>query len=143
MKAIIFVTSLAGYDQVLKEDEKVNRMSDAIELFKSLIDNELLKRINFILLLNKLDLFQEKLKISAVVDYFPDYKIPLATQDVKTARRFFLRQFLTDPEMNSEKRSFYHHFTTNTDKKMTSFVIKAVVDSVVKSSLDSIKHIVL
>lgn len=137
IEAIIFVTSLAGYDQVLKEDETINRMADAIELFKYLINNKLLKKINFIILFNKLDLFQEKLKKSAIVDYFPDYKIPLETQDVETANEFFLHQFLTDDEMNSEKRSFYHHFTTNTDKKMTLFVIKAVIDSVIKSSLDN------
>ncbi|KAJ3105120.1 guanine nucleotide-binding protein subunit alpha [Phlyctochytrium bullatum] len=72
--AILFVVSIAGYDQVLAEDPSVNRMYDAIALFQSICNNPLLKSVNIILFLNKVDLLQKKIQKSPIRRYFPDFE---------------------------------------------------------------------
>ncbi|KAJ3078103.1 guanine nucleotide-binding protein subunit alpha, partial [Quaeritorhiza haematococci] len=71
--AILFIVSLAAYDQLLVEDTTVNRMLDALVLFESICNNPLLKNVSMILFLNKTDLFEKKLKSSPLQKYFPDY----------------------------------------------------------------------
>jgi GTPase SAR1 family protein len=74
--SIIFVASLASYDQMMLEEgfTTKNRMLDALELFSEVVNHELLSSIPVILLMNKLDLAEEKVKSSSVVKHFPDYK---------------------------------------------------------------------
>jgi guanine nucleotide-binding protein G(i) subunit alpha len=59
-KAIIFVCSLAGYDQFMVENEEKNRMRDALDTFKDICGNALLQHVSVILLLNKMDLAERK-----------------------------------------------------------------------------------
>ena len=60
--AVVFVASLSEFDQVLYEDESKNRLEEALELFKQIINNKWFKGAHFILFLNKKDLFQKKLE---------------------------------------------------------------------------------
>ena len=73
VNAILFIVSLASFDQMLVEDVTVNRMLDALVLFESIANNPLLRKVSIILFLNKADLFEKKLRISSVKRYFPDY----------------------------------------------------------------------
>ncbi len=59
--AILFLAPLSGFDQVLAEDETVNRLEDSVLLWKSICSNPLLGKTNFILFLNKIDIFRAKL----------------------------------------------------------------------------------
>jgi hypothetical protein len=65
--------SIAGYNQTLVEAPKINRIRDAVELFKSICDNQLLKKSNMILLLNKKDLFIKKILKYPLADYFEEF----------------------------------------------------------------------
>jgi hypothetical protein len=69
----VFVASLSAYDQMMIENNTKNRMEDSLELFASISNNPLLAKMQFILLLNKRDLFEEKITKSSIIDYFPDY----------------------------------------------------------------------
>ncbi|EYC31552.1 hypothetical protein Y032_0004g2214 [Ancylostoma ceylanicum] len=60
--AVLFITSLSEYNQVLAEDNKTNRMRDSIELFDQICNNEWFSSTAMILFLNKIDLFAEKIK---------------------------------------------------------------------------------
>ena len=60
--AILFLAPLSGFDQVLAEDETVNRLEDSVLLWKSICANPLLGKTNLILFLNKIDIFAAKLK---------------------------------------------------------------------------------
>lgn len=74
--AIIFVASLAAYDQFMEEKDftKRNRMVDSLNLFESIINHELLKNISIILLLNKVDLATLKIQgSSSIKSYFPHF----------------------------------------------------------------------
>lgn len=60
--AIIFVASLSEYDQTLFEDNLVNRLIEALNLFEEMCNSRWFENKSIILFLNKSDLFQEKIK---------------------------------------------------------------------------------
>ena len=62
IQAVIFIASLAEYDQVLAEDGVTNRMRESIVLFGQMCEHTYLEKTNMILFLNKKDLFATKLK---------------------------------------------------------------------------------
>ena len=72
--SVIFLAAISEYDQVLIEDETVNRMTEALTLFDSICNSKWFASTSIILFLNKVDLFKEKLSKSRLSDYFPDYK---------------------------------------------------------------------
>ncbi|KAJ3038007.1 guanine nucleotide-binding protein subunit alpha [Rhizophlyctis rosea] len=121
VNAILFIVSLASFDQMLVEDATVNRMLDALVLFESIANNPLLKRVSIILFLNKADLFEKKLRVSSVKRYFPDYD---GANDVKTAGRYFKKKFQSQNKEADKK--IYTHFTTGTDTSNMRVVISAV-----------------
>eukprot|EP01084_Bolivina_argentea_P062051 113462_1 len=59
---VIFIASLNHYDKVLFEDYNSNAMDDAIELWDFICNNVWFTGSELILLLNKTDLFKEKIK---------------------------------------------------------------------------------
>ncbi|KAG6860805.1 Guanine nucleotide-binding protein subunit alpha [Termitomyces sp. Mi166 len=71
--ALVFLVSLSEYDQMLYEDESVNRMQEALTLFDSICNSRWFVKTSIILFLNKIDLFSEKLPRSPLSDYFPDF----------------------------------------------------------------------
>ncbi|KAJ3055461.1 guanine nucleotide-binding protein subunit alpha [Rhizophlyctis rosea] len=121
VNAILFIVSLASFDQMLVEDATVNRMLDALVLFESIANNPLLRKVSIILFLNKADLFERKLRISSVKRYFPDYD---GANDVKTAGRYFKKKFQSQSKESDKK--IYTHFTTGTDTSNMKVVISAV-----------------
>lgn len=61
---VIFIASLSEYNEKLFEDSNINAMDEALDLFRSTINNEWFRDKPVILLLNKMDLFAEKLSVS-------------------------------------------------------------------------------
>jgi tRNA U34 5-carboxymethylaminomethyl modifying GTPase MnmE/TrmE len=59
--AVIYVVAMQEYDQVLFEDNKVNRLVEARELFQKTVMDQWFMKTPMILFLNKSDLFKEKL----------------------------------------------------------------------------------
>ncbi|KAI8886602.1 guanine nucleotide binding protein, alpha subunit [Backusella circina FSU 941] len=129
--AIIFMVAISEYDQVLFEDEKVNRMGESITLFQSICDMPWFKKTSTILFMNKTDIFKKKLKKSPLKDYFPDYK---GGDNYETACRFLMEQFQQITIKHADKR-IYTHFTCATDTKQIRFVMSAVNDIIIQSTL--------
>ena len=75
VQAVIFIASLAEYDQVLAEDGMTNRMRESIVLFGQMCEHTYLEKTNMILFLNKKDLFGTKLKTRPLTICFPGMKI--------------------------------------------------------------------
>jgi len=59
---VIYVTSLNGYDQSLFEATTVKCYDESFDVFSELAKNRVFQHTDFIVFLNKLDLFEEKLK---------------------------------------------------------------------------------
>ncbi len=71
---LIFFASLIEYDQRMREDATRNRMVDTLDLFSELRSSEETAGKYLILMLNKLDLFQAKIKEKPLSALFPAYK---------------------------------------------------------------------
>jgi hypothetical protein len=73
VNVVIYVLSLANYNLLMVEDGKTNQMADSIALFKRIADEKALINCPIIVLLNKKDIYEKKVKIYPIKDYFPDY----------------------------------------------------------------------
>ncbi|CAH8445790.1 unnamed protein product [Schistosoma turkestanicum] len=73
--AIIFLGALNEYDQVLVENENVNRMEESLLLFKTIINYQCFESLSIVLFLNKKDILEEKIQYSHLVDYFPKFTV--------------------------------------------------------------------
>ena len=86
--AVIFCTSLSGYDLKLFEDGDVNRVHESLQLFEAICNNKFFVSTAMILFLNKTDLFSQKIARIPLSKYFPEYKGP--DGDGGAAKKFIL-----------------------------------------------------
>ncbi|KAJ3227072.1 hypothetical protein HK099_003525 [Clydaea vesicula] len=133
LQCLIFVSSLSCYDQTMVEEDfkTINRMEDSIQLFNKICSNAILKEIPIILFLNKLDIFEKKVKNSnsLVKKFFPEYTgLPL----IETSKTFFKDKFL---QQNSFKREIFVHYTNSTDTKIMKNIMDSVNECIVKFAL--------
>jgi len=108
---ILYVASLAEYDQNCYEDGLTNRMLESIELFDQSINGNLLKNATVILLLNKNDLFQEKIQKKDLSTLFPEYN---GGADANSATQFIIDKYRG---VNKFAKDRLHIFTTSAVNK--------------------------
>ncbi|ORX57044.1 guanine nucleotide binding protein, alpha subunit [Hesseltinella vesiculosa] len=128
--AIIFLVAISEYDQVLIEDETVNRMQEALTLFDSICNSRWFVKTSVILFLNKIDIFKEKLPKHPLKESFPDFSGP-NTYDA--ASDYILNRFVSLNQ--SDSKQIYTHFTCATDTEQIKFVMGAVNDIIIQNSL--------
>lgn len=138
---ILFLVAISEYDQLLFEDETVNRMQEALTLFDSICNSRWFTKTSIILFLNKIDRFKEKLPVSPMKNYFPDYEgiltpnfvywwaIPywqfiLGGPEYTAACDYILNRFVSLNQ--AETKQIYTHFTCATDTSQIRFVMMAV-----------------
>lgn len=150
---ILFLVAISEYDQLLFEDETVNRMQEALTLFDSICNSRWFTKTSIILFLNKIDRFKEKLPISPMKNYFPDYE---GGQDYAAACDYILNRFVSyvlhlvaltsqisqpstdyhNPSLNQHPtKQIYTHFTCATDTMQIRFVMAAVNDIIIQENL--------
>jgi guanine nucleotide-binding protein G(i) subunit alpha len=122
--ALVFLVSLSEYDQMLYEDESVNRMQEALTLFDSICNSRWFVKTSMILFLNKIDLFAEKLPRSPLGDYFPDYT---GGDNYDAACDYLLHRFVSLNQSAATKQ-IYAHYTCATDTQQIKFVLSAIQD---------------
>ncbi|PVU93081.1 hypothetical protein BB561_003483 [Smittium simulii] len=131
--AILFLVAISEYDQVLIEDETVNRMQEALTLFDSICNSRWFSKTSIILFLNKMDIFREKLPKSPLNKHFPDYS---GDNTIDDAGDYILKRFVSLNQ--SDSKQIYTHFTCATDTSQIKFVMAAVNDIIVQNSLRDI-----
>ncbi|XP_052840466.1 G protein alpha q subunit-like isoform X2 [Drosophila gunungcola] len=132
--SIIFLAALSEFDQMLAEDDSVNRMKESKALFDTIVKYKWFLKTPVILFLNKKDLFEQKIMTKDLVDYFPEYDGP--KKDAIAARSFILEMF--ESVKIDEDEKIYSHFTCATNKENISFVFAAVKDTIVQMHLTDI-----
>ncbi|XP_025412310.1 guanine nucleotide-binding protein subunit alpha homolog isoform X2 [Sipha flava] len=60
--SILFLVSSSEFDQVLVEDRKTNRLEESKNIFDSIVNNVIFRRVSIILFMNKTDLLADKLE---------------------------------------------------------------------------------
>jgi len=73
VKAVIFVVSLSEYDLLCYEDHSTPRMEESLKVFDDICNSKYFPTTPFIVLFNKEDLFNEKIKRSDLKRCFSDY----------------------------------------------------------------------
>lgn len=102
--SVIFVAAISEYDQVLFEDETINRLKESIEVFDEHCNNKYFQETAMILFLNKIDIFKEKLTRVALSQWFDDYDGNNTFEDASE----FIQQKFVAVNKNSEKMIFCH-----------------------------------
>jgi len=128
--AIVFLVAISEYDQLLLEDETVNRMQEALTLFDSICNSRWFVKTSIILFLNKIDRFREKLPISPMNKYFPEFE---GGDNYEAACDYILNRFVSLNQ--SEVKQIYTHFTCATDTEQIKFVMAAVNDIIIHTNL--------
>ncbi|CAK9786122.1 unnamed protein product [Cutaneotrichosporon oleaginosum] len=128
--ALVFLIAISEYDQMLYEDETVNRMTEAMTLFESVANSRWFIKTSIILFLNKIDLFRAKLPHSPLANTFPEYK---GGANYDAACAFLLEKFVALNQNPS--KSIYAHYTDATDTRALAFVVSAVHDVIIQVNL--------
>ena len=131
--AILFVVSIAEYDQVLEEDKNVNRMKESMELFENIVNNQYFKRKSFICFFNKKDLFESKIREKSIQPYFPNYAGD--PHSFTESSEFLVKEYLAKNYAECSERSMYPHLTTATDTEHVKFVFVTVADIILTQCL--------
>lgn len=127
--SIIFCVALSEYDQVLLEDSQQNRMAESLVLFESVVNSRWFTRTSVVLLLNKIDIFRQKIPKHPLADYFPEYT---GGNDVNKAAKYILWRFTL---ANRAKLNIYPHLTQATDTSNIRLVFAAVKETLLQNSL--------
>jgi len=130
--AVIFVTAISEYDQLVYEEEKENRVQEAIRVFDDVCNAKHFKDTAMIMFLNKFDLFKVKIKTIPITVCFPEYNGDNSAED---AGEFIRLQFMA---VNRAGKRIYAHFTTVTDTTNVEKVFRDVKDVVVQRNLEEV-----
>lgn len=120
--ALVFLVSLDDYDQMLWEDESVNRMQEALTLYDSICNSRWFDKTSVILFFNKIDLFADKLPHSPLGDYFPDYT---GGSNYDAACDYLLHRFVS---LNrGASREIHAHYTcATTDTRIIKLFLASI-----------------
>jgi GTPase SAR1 family protein len=128
--AVIFCVATSEYDQTLREDDSKNRMKESLELFYELCNSPWFRNTAFILFLNKIDLFKEKIQRVDLNVVFPKYTGGL---NYEKATTFIKERFLG---LNESPHVIYPHFTCAINTENIEFVFKAVRETILRDLID-------
>lgn len=130
--SILFVVSLAAYNQTMVEDTTMNRMADSIVLFDHIGNNASLANSSIILFFNKRDLYEKKVKKIPISQFFPDFQGK--EKSVSAGVKFFDQKFRAQVKI---KRTITLHVTCATDTNQMKVIISSVVDKALTNSIKS------
>lgn len=132
--AIIFVAALSGYNQLLWEDNRNNRMREAIGLFRGIVNLEVFKQSHVIMFLNKVDLFERKVGVYPVKEHFKDFAGPETKEEVI---QYFKQKFEDQrrDKREAHKTDIHFHVTCATDTSCVKKMFSACRLIIIKKEL--------
>ena len=134
--SVLFIVSIAEYDQVLEEDRTTNRMIESMQLFNDIANNQYFKLTPFIIFFNKHDLFLEKIPKRGIKETFPDYQGPANSPN--DSLDFLISKYMGLSKTNQRKRPMYPHTTTATDTQLINKVFSSVAEIILNDVLNRI-----
>jgi len=125
--AITYFVSLSDYDQVLIEDSKTNRMLESLKLFQEICKIPLFVNSPIILFLNKMDIFDQKIKKYNITTAFPEYT---GKQNFEEAIEYIVKMFKMD-----KSNKIYSHVICATDTDCIQLVFQSVTTIILEIAL--------
>lgn len=129
--ALIFVASLAAYNQLLFEDERTNRMEESLNTFEKILATSAFKNCCIILFLNKSDLFADKIEKWPITSCFVNYPGPFTEYD---QYEFIKSAF--ESKNTVKGRKIHVHRTCATDTSHIKGIFKAVNQKIIDKALE-------
>ena len=148
--AVIFVAAISEYNQVLFEDNSMNRVTEALLLFEEIANSKWFKETSIILFLNKRDLFAEKIcEVPFKAEgRFEDFKGPHVVfgtasavigtpehTDCYNAAVSYLKEAFLARNKHKHTKEIYTHVTCATDTKNIEVVVNACRHIILKSNI--------
>ncbi|KAI8087979.1 guanine nucleotide binding protein, alpha subunit [Gilbertella persicaria] len=132
--AVLFVVAISGYDQCLIEDRDSNQMHEGLMLFDTICNSSWFTHTSMILFLNKIDIFKQKILVSPLSKWFPDFEGD--DKSFEQTSEYFKNRFQS-LNQNPSKR-VYAHFTDATDTSLLDNVMYAVSDTILNENLNTL-----
>ena len=138
---IIFVVPLCAYDtampgyhsnvghyylhqSTISDNVSIqNEISEALSLFDSILALHCFRNTQVILVMNKIDLFKQKLVRKPIVDYWPEFQ---GEDDYQTAIYFFTGKFLA--LQHAKDRDIHVRCTNATDTESVKRTLQGIED---------------
>jgi hypothetical protein len=131
--AVIFVAAISEYDQTLYEDEKENRLHEALRVFESVCNNKYFFKTAMILFMNKIDLFEQKVKSISIRTCFPEYS---GVDSPQEAAEYIRSKFLE--QNHTSGKLIFSHITCATDTGNVQRVFEACQIVILEENLKKI-----
>jgi len=122
VSSVVFVVAMSEYDLTL-EEAKENRMKESLKLAGEITGNVWFVKTPVVLLLNKKDLFEEKIKRVDLSICFPEYT---GGSDFTKASKFIEEQYKSKIKIHNDKRPIFCHVTCATDTTNIKTVFTAM-----------------
>ncbi|KAI9458866.1 G-alpha-domain-containing protein [Lactarius psammicola] len=134
VNVLLFIAPVSAFNQTLAEERSVNRLWDTFLLWKAVCKHHLLRKATFVVLLNKSDLLDAKIRSGVRFRQFvTSYKDrPNRTENILEYLREKFSWIYKQEAENA--RSLHIHVTCATDPKSTSIVLKRIQEVI---SMDS------
>ncbi|CAH1783763.1 unnamed protein product [Owenia fusiformis] len=127
--AVIFFASLSGFNEALEEEHSINNLRDSLITFQDLSTNSFLEKTDFILFLNKEDLFKEKMQTVQLKDTFSEFK---GENTPEAGLSFIKQEFM---RLKRSSKQVYTHVTTATNMDVMKTIIRDVLQIIVEINL--------
>jgi GTPase SAR1 family protein len=88
---VVIVLAVNDFDRCMWEDGTTSRFEDSGMFCSEMLDSKWFKKAQIILVLNRIDLLQEKLKRVKVSSFYPEYQGP--NEDAQEVAQFFAEIF--------------------------------------------------
>jgi len=127
VSVVIFVTSFNDYDLLCYEDNKTNRLVESLTLFEQIVNGEWFNKSLIMLIMNKIDLFQNKIKKVPLKNFYEDYD---GGDDLDKAVAYLEKKFRALNKFEADRIFTFRSQATdsNTVKKILSDTTKTVIE---------------
>jgi GTPase SAR1 family protein len=126
VNVLLFIAPVSAFNQTLTEEPSVNRLWDTFLLWKGVCKHHLLRKATFVVLLNKSDLLDAKIRSGVLFRQFvTSYKDrPNRTENIL---EYLKEKFSWLYKQEAENaRSLHIHVTCATDSNSTSIVLNRI-----------------
>ncbi|KAJ6536582.1 guanine nucleotide binding protein, alpha subunit [Mycena vulgaris] len=132
-----------AFNETLAEDHTVNRLADSLDLWRMICSDPLLASVDFILFLNKVDIFTRKIQSGVrFSEHFTSYQNK--PNEPKEIIKYLADKFAEihrkySPRLRKMRiRKMHLHLTCAIDMKATATVIEALRDIIYHKALKSL-----
>lgn len=121
--AVIYITAMSNYDQIDEEESDQNRLQESVNFFNTLC-NRWFRDSTIFLVLNKKDLFAEKIKTRPLRTCFPDYT---GSGGFDEAAAFVLSKFEAVDFMK-DNRDIHAHLFSGANPENVKLLFDCIAD---------------